>query len=83
MLTTQKRAADRCLDAIKVLADRQRVAAAIRDGRDPESLSTIEKSDDAVRTAAPAPKVAFATPEARPSEGRAERAGDLAAQDVA
>ena len=51
MITTQKRAADRCLDAIKALADRQRRAAAIRDGRDPEVPLTM-KSDDAKRTAA-------------------------------
>ncbi len=35
MVTTQKRAADRCLDAIKALAERQRRDAALRDGRDP------------------------------------------------
>jgi hypothetical protein len=56
MVTTQKRAADRCLDAIKVLADRQRAASAIRDGRDPGAVSIIEKSDDDVRTAAAAAK---------------------------
>lgn len=37
MLTTQKRAADRCLDAIKALAERQRRDAAIRAGRDPDA----------------------------------------------
>ncbi len=37
MVTTQKRAADRCLDAIKALAERQRRDAAIRDGRDPDA----------------------------------------------
>jgi 1-acyl-sn-glycerol-3-phosphate acyltransferase len=37
MVTTQKRAADRCLDAIKVLAERQRRDAAIRIGRDPDA----------------------------------------------
>lgn len=36
MLTAQKRAADRCLDAIKDLAERQRRDAAKRDGRDPD-----------------------------------------------
>lgn len=36
MVTTQKRAADRCLDAIKALAERQRRDAARRDGRDPD-----------------------------------------------
>lgn len=51
MVTTQKRAADRCLDAIKVLADRQRRDAAIRDGRDPDSVVVLEKSDDGARTA--------------------------------
>jgi 1-acyl-sn-glycerol-3-phosphate acyltransferase len=35
MVTTQKRAADRCLDAIKVLAERQRRDSAIRAGHDP------------------------------------------------
>lgn len=37
MITAQKRAADRCLDAIKELAERQRRDAAIRVGRDPEA----------------------------------------------
>jgi 1-acyl-sn-glycerol-3-phosphate acyltransferase len=37
LLTTQKRAADRCLDAIKALAERQRREAAQRDGRDPDA----------------------------------------------
>jgi len=37
MVTTQKRAADRCLDAIKVLAERQRRDAALRAGRDPDA----------------------------------------------
>ena len=36
MLTTQKRAADRCLDAIKALAERQRRDQAVRAGRDPD-----------------------------------------------
>ena len=56
MLTTQKRAADRCLDAIKVLADRQRRDAAVRDGRDPDTVAVLEKSDDGSRTAAAALK---------------------------
>jgi hypothetical protein len=51
MLTSQKRAADRCLDAIKALADKQRRAAAIREGRDPETVAILEKSDDGARTA--------------------------------
>ena len=51
MVTTQKRAADRCLDAIKVLADQQRRAAAIRDGRDPEIVAVVEKSGDRARSA--------------------------------
>lgn len=38
MVTTQKRAADRCLDAIRELARRQRRDAAILDGRDPDAL---------------------------------------------
>ncbi len=37
MVTTQKRAADRCLDAIKALGERQRRDAAIREGRDPDA----------------------------------------------
>lgn len=37
MVTTQKRAADRCLDAIKELAERQRRDAAVRMGRDPDA----------------------------------------------
>ena len=57
MVTAQKRAADRCLDAIKVLADRQRIAAAIRAGRAPSSLVPIEKSDDAARTRSAAAKL--------------------------
>jgi len=56
MLTTQKRAADRCLDAIKVLADAQRRAAAIREGRDPDAVAILEKSDDGARTARAAAK---------------------------
>ncbi len=43
-LTVHKRAADRCLDAIKVLAERQRREAAIREGRDPSTLPPIPKS---------------------------------------
>ena len=57
MITTQKRAADRCLDAIKVLADRQRRDAAIRDGKDPD-VPVTTKSDDAKRTAAAIAKAA-------------------------
>jgi 1-acyl-sn-glycerol-3-phosphate acyltransferase len=41
MLTTQKRAADRCLDAIKTLAEAQRRDAAIRAGRDPEGEPSV------------------------------------------
>jgi 1-acyl-sn-glycerol-3-phosphate acyltransferase len=41
MITTQKRAADRCLDGIKALAERQRRDAAKRDGRDPDSEATV------------------------------------------
>jgi 1-acyl-sn-glycerol-3-phosphate acyltransferase len=58
MLTAQKRAADRCLDAIKVLADMQRRDAAIREGRDPDAVSIVAKSDDGARTAAAAAKLA-------------------------
>jgi 1-acyl-sn-glycerol-3-phosphate acyltransferase len=60
MLTAQKRASDRCLDAIKVLADLQRRDAAVREGRDPESVVVLEKSDDGARTAAAAVKAAHA-----------------------
>lgn len=56
MVTAQKRAAERCLDAIKALADLQRRDAAVRDGRDPGAIPVIEKSDDAARTAAAAAK---------------------------
>jgi hypothetical protein len=49
MITTQKRAADRCLDAIKTLAETQRRDAAIRQGKDPNALPPIEKSSDAKR----------------------------------
>jgi 1-acyl-sn-glycerol-3-phosphate acyltransferase len=41
MLTTQKKAADRCLDGIKALAERQRRAAALREGRDPEAEPNV------------------------------------------
>jgi len=74
MVTSQKRAADRCLDAIKALADRQRRAAAIRDGRDPETVVTLEKSDDGARTAAAAAKAAH-------KAAVAERGGDPAPHD--
>ena len=71
MVTTQKRASDRCLDAIKVLADRQRIAAAIRDGRDPAAVSVLEKSDDLARSAAAAKKKTH----------KIERAADSAPHD--
>ena len=58
MITAQKRAADRCLDSIKVLADQQRSAAAIREGRDPGAIVPITKSDDGARTRAAALKSA-------------------------
>ncbi len=72
MITTQKRAADRTLDAIKALADLQRKAAAVRDGRDPASLPPIVKSDDGARTSAAATKNAHRS---------AERAADPTAHD--
>lgn len=59
LLTTQKRAADRCLDAIKVLAEEQRRNAAIREGRDPNAdipvseRSTTRRSAVGGRPAAP------------------------------
>lgn len=56
MLTTQKRAADRCLDAIKVLADRQRRDAAVRAGKNPDEVALLVKSDDGARSAAAAAK---------------------------
>ncbi len=43
MLTTQKRAADRCIDAIKALAEKQRRDAAIRDGRDPDAETPVSE----------------------------------------
>jgi 1-acyl-sn-glycerol-3-phosphate acyltransferase len=75
MVTSQKRAADRCLDAIKVLADKQRRAAAIRDGRDPDSVAILAKSDDGARTAAAAAKSAQKIASERPPERMAEPAG--------
>jgi hypothetical protein len=56
MVTTQKRAADRCLDAIKDLADRQRRDAAVRSGQSPDDVVLLEKSDDGARTVAAAAK---------------------------
>jgi len=41
MITTQKKASDRCLDAIKALAEEQRRDAAVREGRDPDSEPTV------------------------------------------
>jgi len=78
MLTTQKRAADRCLDAIKVLADKQRRAAAIREGRDPEAVSILEKSDDGARTARAAAKAANG---AHANGAERSAAGDPTAHD--
>lgn len=46
MVTAQKKAADRCLDAIKTLAEQQRRDAAVRDGRDPNAFRPIPKSTD-------------------------------------
>ncbi|MBN9166992.1 MAG: hypothetical protein BGO98_02605 [Myxococcales bacterium 68-20] len=42
-LTGQKRAADRCLDAIKALAEVQRRDAAIRAGRDPDAEPPVSE----------------------------------------
>lgn len=50
MVTTVKRAADRCLDGIKLLAEQQRRDAAIREGRDPDALAPIEKSREFAKT---------------------------------
>lgn len=41
LVTTQKRAADRCLDAIKALAEKQRRFAAEREGRDPDADAPV------------------------------------------
>jgi len=76
MVTTQKRAADRCLDAIKALADQQRRDAAIREGRDPEQVAILEKSDDArsaaavARSARIAAAAAAERPEGTPAHDR-------------
>lgn len=51
MITTQKRAADRCLDAIKSLAETQRRDRAIASGVDPSGFAPIPKSSDAARLA--------------------------------
>jgi 1-acyl-sn-glycerol-3-phosphate acyltransferase len=67
LITTQKRAADRCLDAIKVLADRQRREAAIVAGEDPDALTPIPKSTDRRPRSPSAP--------AAPLNGAAEQAG--------
>lgn len=40
-ITMQKRAADRCLDAVKALAEKQRRAAAVREGRDPDAEPSV------------------------------------------
>lgn len=53
MLTTQKRAADRCLDGIKALAEQQRHDAAIRAGRDPEAEAPVS-ARPAARASIPA-----------------------------
>lgn len=54
MVTTQKRAADRCLDAIKVLAERQRRDAAVRDGRDPDAEIPVSERPVARPSISPA-----------------------------
>jgi 1-acyl-sn-glycerol-3-phosphate acyltransferase len=43
MITAQKKAADRCLDAIKALAEQQRRDAARRDGRDPDAEPPVSE----------------------------------------
>jgi 1-acyl-sn-glycerol-3-phosphate acyltransferase len=64
MLTTQKRASDRCLDAIKTLAERQRRDAAKRAGKDPDAEPSVwdrkaiksrSKGDDAEVSSIQAP----------------------------
>ena len=59
LITTQKRAADRCLDAIKALAEQQRRAAALRAGRDPDADPPVSARPPA-RAAAPASVAAHA-----------------------
>ncbi|MDB4944726.1 MAG: hypothetical protein JWP97_4260 [Labilithrix sp.] len=70
MITSQKRAADRCLDAIKVLADEQRRMTAALAGQDPAAVKDIAKSDDGRRTAA-----------AKAKHAAAERGPDPASHD--
>lgn len=53
-LTTQMLASERCLDAIRDLAEKQRRAAAIRDGRDPDVLEPLPRSRVRVRGGAAA-----------------------------
>jgi 1-acyl-sn-glycerol-3-phosphate acyltransferase len=50
MITAQKKAADRCLDAIKALAERQRRDAAIRAGRDPDAEPPVSARPPASET---------------------------------
>lgn len=50
MVTTAKRASDRCLDAIKVLAEMQRRHAAIRNGQDPDAFDPLPKSREFAKT---------------------------------
>lgn len=75
MVTTQKRAADRCLDAIKVLADEQRRNAARRAGQDPEAVIPIAKSDDGARTAKAAANLTQLTAERGAAETAAHERG--------
>jgi 1-acyl-sn-glycerol-3-phosphate acyltransferase len=59
LVSTQKRAADRCLDAIKALAEEQRRAAALRAGRDPDAEPPVSARPTA-RATAPASASAHA-----------------------
>jgi 1-acyl-sn-glycerol-3-phosphate acyltransferase len=56
MITTQKKAADRCLDAVKVLAEKQRRGAAIRDGRDPDAEPPVSERPMLSRPVSRAPE---------------------------
>lgn len=63
-LTGQKRAADRCLDAIKALAEQQRRDAAVRAGRDPDAEIPVSERPPA--SARPAPAAKASHPDAAP-----------------
>lgn len=68
MLTTQKRAADRCIDAIKALAERQRRDAAIRDGRDPDREPPVSERPPASRSSVPSVSNVVRAPDRAPAQ---------------